>query len=63
MNQCAVWRDLRASDDADADEGGGRGACMDLIEIERAARMPINVKRTYKWVWLRVPEAVSDWSG
>lgn len=22
INQCAVWRDLRASDDADADEGG-----------------------------------------
>lgn len=45
MNQCAVWRDLRASDDddADADEGGGRGACMELIE--RAARMTINVKR------------------
>lgn len=46
--QCAVWRDLRASDDAaDADEGGGgRGACMDLIEIERAARTPINLKQT-----------------
>jgi len=38
---------VRASDDDDADEGGGgRGACMDLIEIERAARTPINLTRS-----------------
>lgn len=57
INQCAVWRDLRASDDADADEGGregGKGACMDLTEIERADRMQMNKKRDLSGCGLEV---------